>query len=250
MVQARGSGERRTTRTTASARNDGDGLQLGRRQKPRPAGREPYGRGEPTPGGRPRFPGPLVARRYVPTRHWPRVRQRFTVRRRCREDVPNSARRLLGVAARGVIPVTFCGTPCLTCCRCLPCLLASRTALTPPAKPLGKPGLHHSHLPLLHGRAMASQAGRFVLRLLVRARDARQRQRTGTVQTSSVRPPLSRARHVPDGWVTWVASWVLTDKVTGPPTCGCAGRWLPCTHSQADSPAECWPMGPCPASQY
>jgi hypothetical protein len=39
----------------------------GRRQKPRPAGRRPYGRGEPTPGDRPRFPGPVVARRYAPT---------------------------------------------------------------------------------------------------------------------------------------------------------------------------------------
>src|SRR5207248_7163402 len=95
----------------------------------------------------------------------PRVKQRFTVCPRCREDVPNSAR-LLPVIARGVIPVTFCGAPCLTCCRCLSCLLATQTALTPPGKPLGKPGLHHSHLPLLYGRAMASQAGRFVLRLL------------------------------------------------------------------------------------
>jgi hypothetical protein len=49
------------------------------------------------------------------------------------EDVPNSTR-LLPVFARGVIPVTFCGTRCLTCCRCLPCLLASQTALTPPGK--------------------------------------------------------------------------------------------------------------------
>jgi hypothetical protein len=106
---------------------------------------------------------------------------------------------LRGELARGVIPVTFCGTPCLTCCRCLPCLLASQTALTPPAKPLGKPGLHHSHLPLLHGRVMASQAGRLCSACWSRARDARQRQRTGTVQTSSVRPPLSRARYVPDG---------------------------------------------------
>jgi hypothetical protein len=30
--------------------------------------------------------------------------------------------------------------------RCLPCLLTSQTALTPPASPLTKPGLHHSRL--------------------------------------------------------------------------------------------------------
>jgi hypothetical protein len=45
----------------------GDGPRRGRRQKPRPSGRGPYGRGEPTPGGRPRFPRPVAARRYAPT---------------------------------------------------------------------------------------------------------------------------------------------------------------------------------------
>jgi len=60
----------------------------------------------------------------------------------------------------GVVPLHLCVTRRLTCSRCLPCLLAGKTALTPSANPLGKPGLHHSHLPLLHGRAMASQAGR------------------------------------------------------------------------------------------
>src|SRR5262249_10138451 len=39
----------------------------GRRQRPRPAGRRPYGRGEPTPGGRPASRGPVVVRRYAPT---------------------------------------------------------------------------------------------------------------------------------------------------------------------------------------
>src|SRR5690242_13282922 len=60
----------------------------------------------------------------------------------------------------GVVPLRLCVTRRLTRCRCLPFLLASQTALTPSANPLGKPGLHHAHLPLLHGRAMASQAGR------------------------------------------------------------------------------------------
>ena len=50
-----------------SAGNDGGRSWQGRRQVPRPAGREPYGRGEPTPGSRPRTPQPLVARRYAPT---------------------------------------------------------------------------------------------------------------------------------------------------------------------------------------
>jgi len=47
-----------------------DGPRRWRRQKPRPAGREPYGRGEPTPGGRPRFPwaggGPPLRGRPAP----------------------------------------------------------------------------------------------------------------------------------------------------------------------------------------
>ena len=60
----------------------------------------------------------------------------------------------------GVVPLPLCGTLRLPRCRCLSCLLACQTALTPSANPPGKPGLHHVHLPLLHGRAMASQAGR------------------------------------------------------------------------------------------
>ena len=60
----------------------------------------------------------------------------------------------------GVVPLPLGGPRRLTRCRRLPCLLASQTALTPSAKPPGKPGLHHAHLPLFHGRAMASQAGR------------------------------------------------------------------------------------------
>jgi len=44
----------------------GDGPRLGRRQKPRPFGREPAGRDEPTPGGRPPIPRPVAARRNAP----------------------------------------------------------------------------------------------------------------------------------------------------------------------------------------
>jgi hypothetical protein len=99
------------------------------------------------------------------------------------------ARPLRAVTPRGVVPLRLCVTRRLTCCRCLPFLLASQTALTPSADPLGKPGLHHAHLPLLHGRAMASQAGRVAAppadpRLVM----PRRRQRAGTVQASSVRP--------------------------------------------------------------
>ena len=67
-----------TPRATASAGMAGNGPRLGRRQEPRPAGREPYGRGEPTPGSRPRLRRSLAARRYVPTGTGPRVRQRLT----------------------------------------------------------------------------------------------------------------------------------------------------------------------------
>ena len=56
-----------TTKATASARNDGGLPAPERRQKPRPAGRKPYGRGAPTPGRPPRFPGPVVARRCAVT---------------------------------------------------------------------------------------------------------------------------------------------------------------------------------------
>ena len=60
----------------------------------------------------------------------------------------------------GVVPLPLCGTRRLPRCRCLSCLLAGQAAFTPSANPPGKPGLHHAHLPLLHGRVMASQAGR------------------------------------------------------------------------------------------
>jgi len=40
---------------------------------PRPAGRWPYGRGEATPGGCPRFPWAGVARRHAPTGYRPRA---------------------------------------------------------------------------------------------------------------------------------------------------------------------------------
>jgi hypothetical protein len=49
---------------------------------------------------------------------------------------------------RWAVPLPLCGTCRLTRCRCLLFLLASQTALTPSADPLGKPGPHHSHLPL------------------------------------------------------------------------------------------------------
>ena len=55
---------------------------------------------------------------------------------------------LLRAVTRGVPPLPLCGPRRLTRCRCLPCLLTSQTALTPSANPPGKPGLHHSHLPL------------------------------------------------------------------------------------------------------
>jgi len=50
---------------------------------------------------------------------------------------------------RWVVPLRLCGTCRLTRCRCLPCLLTNQTALTPPANPPSKPGLHHSRLPWL-----------------------------------------------------------------------------------------------------
>jgi hypothetical protein len=67
---------------------------------------------------------------------------------------------LLRAVTRGVIPLPLGGARRLPRCCCLLCLLAVQTALTPSADPPGKPGLHHAHLPLFHGRAMASQAGR------------------------------------------------------------------------------------------
>jgi hypothetical protein len=109
MVQARANGETMTTRATASAGNDGGRVRtLGRRPKPRPAGREPSGRGEPTPGGRPRFPGPLVARRYAPTGTGPAHKAAVDGRRPCSPravvDRHSRARRVsgwhVGAAAR------------------------------------------------------------------------------------------------------------------------------------------------------
>jgi hypothetical protein len=98
-------------------------------------------------------------------------------------------RRSLRAVTRGVVPLRRCVTRRLTRSRRLLFLLASQTALPPSANPLGNPGLHHSHLPLLHGRAMASQAGRVAAPPAdPPACDARRRQRTGTVQISSVRP--------------------------------------------------------------
>ena len=131
---------------------------------------------------------------------------------------------------RGVVPVSLCGTCRLTRCRCLLCLLASQTALTPSADPQGKPGLHHAHLPLLHGEAMASQAGRFMLRLRIPACDARRRQRAGTVQASTIRSrsespfgaslvPSATGDHQPDddvGLSHADASAMAGELVTGP----------------------------------
>ena len=95
----------------------------------------------------------------------------------------------LRAVTRGVVPLRLRVTSRLTCCRCLLCLLASQTALTPSADPLGKLGLHYAHLPLLRGRAMASQAGRVAAPPAnPPACDARRRQRAGTVQIPSVRP--------------------------------------------------------------
>ena len=55
---------------------------------------------------------------------------------------------LLRAVTGGVVPLSLCGTCRLPRCRCLLCLLAGQTALTPSADPPGKPGLHHAHLPL------------------------------------------------------------------------------------------------------
>jgi hypothetical protein len=100
---------------------------------------------------------------------------------------------------RGVVPLRLCVTRRLPCSRCLPFLLASQTALAPSADPLGKPGLHHSHLPLLHGRVMASQVGRVAappdLRLVMPADVSAQ----ATVQVSSVRPRNAAFPRAPRG---------------------------------------------------
>jgi len=67
---------------------------------------------------------------------------------------------LLRAVTGGVVPLPLGGPRCLTRCRCLLCLLAGQAALTPSANPSGKSGLHHAHLPLFRGRAMAGPAGR------------------------------------------------------------------------------------------
>ena len=60
---------------------------------------------------------------------------------------------LLRAVTGGVVPLPLCGPRCVTRCRGLPCLLAGQTALTPSAKPPGKPGLHHAHLPLFQRKS-------------------------------------------------------------------------------------------------
>jgi hypothetical protein len=47
-----------------------------------------------------------------------------------------------------------CGTFRLTCCRCLPCLLTNKAALTPAANPPSDPILHHSTSFDFQGRTM------------------------------------------------------------------------------------------------
>jgi hypothetical protein len=74
----------------------------------------------------------------------------------------------LRAVTRGVIPLGRCVTRRLTCFRCLLFLLASQTALTPSANPLGKPGLHHSHLPLASwGEPWRARLAMSLLRLLI-----------------------------------------------------------------------------------
>jgi len=73
----------------------------------------------------------------------------------------------LRAVARGVVPLRLCVTRRLTRCRCLPFLLASQTALTPSANPLGKPGLHHAHLPLLMEEPWRARLAASLLRLLI-----------------------------------------------------------------------------------
>ena len=80
VVRARENGETMTTRATASAgKGQGDCPRRGVGKGPRPAGRWTYGRGEPTPGGRPPLPlgrwWPAVTRQPAP---FPRVKQRLT----------------------------------------------------------------------------------------------------------------------------------------------------------------------------
>ena len=111
-------------------------------------------------------------------------------------DAGSRRRGFSRAVTRWVVPLRLCGTCRLTRCRCLPHLLTSQTALTPPANPPGKPGLHHSRLPGFHGRAMASQAGRFAAPPADPwTCDARRCQRAGTVQVPSVRPAERRRQY-------------------------------------------------------
>jgi len=74
---------------------------------------------------------------------------------------------------RGVPPLRLRSSFGLARRRCLPCLLANQTALTPSAKPPGKPGLHHSDLPLLSSKSHSDPGSPTPLhRLLVPACDA------------------------------------------------------------------------------
>jgi hypothetical protein len=95
----------------------------------------------------------------------------------------------LRAVTRGVVPLPLCSTCRLTRCRRLPCLLAGQTALTPSAKPPGKPGLHDAHLPLVSWKSHGEPGWpRRCSACGSPACDERQRQRAGTVQISSVRP--------------------------------------------------------------
>jgi hypothetical protein len=147
----------------------------------------------------------------------------------------------LRAVTRGVVPLRLRVTPCLTCCRCLPFLLASQTALTPSADPQGKPGLHYAHLALLHGRAVASSAGRVAAPPAdPPACDARRRQRAGTVQIPSVRPRseaacssdllirsyLYRVQYRPDQFATWHDRQPLV-RTRPPGGRSRSFRWLP-----------------------
>ncbi len=90
---------------------------------------------------------------------------------------------LLRAVTGGVVPLPLCGPRCVTRCRGLPCLLASQTALTPSAKPPGKPGLHHAHLPLFQRKSHGEPGWpRRCSACGSPACDARRCQRAGTVR--------------------------------------------------------------------
>ena len=105
---------------------------------------------------------------------------------------------------RGVPPLRLRSTCGLARRWCLPFLLANQTALTPSAKPPGKPGLHHSHPPLLSWKGHGDPGWATPLhRLLVPGLYGRRRQRTGTVEVLCVRPQNDAdsiadvAKHIP-----------------------------------------------------